>query len=79
MLGPRSFTAQLSKRIEAVVCAHPDLKTLPPEQLAALHVMKFEVLAAVQRACMHVAADLVDKLIEDLLTDPQGNGTTRAR
>lgn len=58
------FGASLAARGgRAPRCRAPILKDLTPEQLAALHVCKHEIVAAVFRLYMSVPQDTADQIL----------------
>lgn len=61
------FRAQLSRAIQDIECMDPVVDGLTPEQLAAVHVMKHEVLAAVHRLYMHVPPPSADHLLSGFI------------
>ena len=56
------FRAKISRSVEKILCMDPVVRDLTPEQLAALHVMKHEVLTSIHRVYMHIPAEIADKL-----------------
>jgi hypothetical protein len=61
------FRAKLSRSIDQILCMDPVVEDLTPEQLAALHVMKHEVLTSIHRIYMHIPAEIADKLLRGFL------------
>lgn len=61
------FRAKLSRSVERILCMDPVVEDLTPEQLAALHVMKHEVLTSIHRTYMHIPAEIADKLLGGFL------------
>lgn len=73
------FRIKISRAAEKLLCMDPIIKELSPEQLAALHVMKHEVLAAMHRVYTSVPAEAADKLLESFiqrLPEELGLGST---
>lgn len=61
------LSVDFAKSVEMIICMDPVIKDLSPEQLAALHVMKHEVLASLHRLHMSVPAKIADPLIRKCL------------
>ncbi|MDP4540963.1 hypothetical protein Q9K01_15145 [Qipengyuania sp. DY56-A-20] len=61
------FRAKLSRSAERILCMDPVVEELTPEQLAALHVMKHEVLASIHGVYLHIPAEIADKLLGGFL------------
>jgi len=61
-----SFAHAATKR---PFCMQPDIQGLTPEQLAALHVAKHEVLAALFRLYTKVPEDRADGVVVKFLKD----------
>jgi hypothetical protein len=61
------FRAKLSRSVERILCMDPVVEDLTPEQLAALHVMKHEVLTSIHRVYMYIPAEIADKLFGGFL------------
>ncbi len=78
MADPQSRTAKMAESLVNVMCSYPDLKDLTPEQIAALHVFKHKLLAALHRLYMNVPANLcdpiIDKFLEGIIPSPQADG-----
>ena len=49
------------------MCEAPDVEDLTPEQIAAVHLFKHEVLAACYRLYLNVPSALIDPLIAKYL------------
>jgi hypothetical protein len=67
MIRDHLFRAKLSSSVQKILCMDPVVDGLNPEQLAAIHVMKYEILAAINRLYMKVPAEATDKLLAAFL------------
>ena len=56
------FRVKISRSIDKILCMDPVVNDLTPEQLAALHVMKHEILSAIHRVYMHIPSEAADTL-----------------
>ena len=56
------FRMKISRSVEKILCMGPVVDGLTPEQLAALHVMKHEVMASIHRVYMHIPAKVADEI-----------------
>jgi hypothetical protein len=61
------FRAKLTSSVFKLLCQDPVVDGLTPEQLAAIHVMKYEMLASINRLYMTVPAEAMDKLLASFL------------
>jgi hypothetical protein len=69
-----SMTEHLAKNLPIVGCAPPDLQGLTPQQIAALHVFKYKVLASLNKLYMTVPADIANPLIDKYMPWPPSDG-----
>lgn len=65
-----SKTQRLAVNLVSAKCSPPDVSGLTPEQQAALHVFKYEVLASLNRLYMVVPAQVANKIIDEYLPKP---------
>lgn len=63
-----SFSAKLTRSVVRIQCMDPIVETLTPAQLAAVHVMKHEMLASIHRLYMQVPEIAGNTLLQDFIT-----------
>lgn len=59
--------ARLENIVAEIKCLDPD-GDLTPEQIAAIHVMKHEMMSAIHRAYMHVPAARMNEFLKSFIT-----------
>jgi hypothetical protein len=60
----------VAKNLAQVECSPPDLHGLNPQQVAALHVFKYKVLATLNKLYMSVPAEIANPLIDKYMPWP---------
>jgi hypothetical protein len=64
-----AISASIGYRLGNIFCRDPDVQDLSPEQLAALHVCKHEIIASVFKVYMVVPQNKADKIFEKFFKD----------
>lgn len=59
----------MSERAANLKCQGPDVSQLTPEQLEALHVMKYEMLASLHRLYIAVPPKLAEPFIKERIVN----------
>lgn len=71
MSDARSMADSLGERMSSAMCLDPVIHKLTPKQMAALHMCKHKMLAAVFELYMEVPQATADKLLEKYFKLPQ--------
>lgn len=71
MSAHKDFGKSLAVRgTHVIFCEDPIIKHLTPEQLAALHMCKSEIMASIFRLYMTVPQSIADKLLKEYIKIP---------